>query len=320
MKLGVALPSYANDGMRVPADRLVDYAVRAEARGFSGVWMTEHLVHPPDREYSRLDPLATLATVAGATDSIPLGTCILILPMRDPVLFAKRAATIQHLSGDRLTLGFGIGWVEAEYDAVGVPFRERGPRMTEALDLVGRLFDGDAVTFDGDYYRVEDVTLEPPTRRRPPILLAGGAVERNGERVVPEPVIERIAAIGDGWLAPPRPPGDLAPVWDDIVAGVEAAGRDPDTVRKVALAFTHMVPNVSAREARRRQREAFRGKGDVDRAMETALVGSVGDIREAVGRYADEGYDELILAPRTHDIGEIPRQVELWADHLSSFV
>lgn len=320
MRLGVALPSYANDGMRVPPGRLTGFATRAEELGFDGVWMTEHLLHPPGREYSRLDPLGTLSAVAGATDSVPLGTCILILPMRDPVLFAKRAATLQHLSGDRLTLGLGIGWVEAEYEAVGVPFEERGPRMDEALSLLDRLFAEETVTFDGEFYSVDEFHLEPPTRRRPPILVAGGQIERDGERFVPGPVTERIAEHADGWLAPPRRPDGLADAWAEIADGLDAAGRDPDTAERTVLNFVHMVPNADGEEARRRQRRAFRGKGDVDRAMETGLTGSVGEIRETVGGYADAGYDELILGPRTHDLREVDRQLELWADELSGFL
>jgi alkanesulfonate monooxygenase SsuD/methylene tetrahydromethanopterin reductase-like flavin-dependent oxidoreductase (luciferase family) len=110
MDLGVAPPTFATDGWRLPASRLLRFAERAEALDFAGVWVTEHLRHPPNRNYSRLAPMTTLATVAGATESIPIGTSVLILPLRDPVLVAQRAATLQHLSEERL-LHHADGWL-----------------------------------------------------------------------------------------------------------------------------------------------------------------------------------------------------------------
>lgn len=320
MRLGVSLPSYANDEMRIPAERLTRVAGRAEELGFAGIWITEHLLRPPGRDYSRLDPLTTLATVAGATDSIPIGTSIMILPMRDPVLVAKRVATLQHLAAKRLTLGLGLGWVEAEYDAVGVPFEERGPRFSEGLELLTRLFETDTVTFEGDFYSVENFRLEPPVRQPPSVLVGGGSVERDGERFVPDPVKDRILKYGDGWIAATRHPDALAESWQEIAAYLEANGRDPDQIEKVALNFLHMVPNVDTEAAKRRQRKAFVGKGDVDQSMASSLTGSVADIREMVAQYEAQGYDELILGIRTHDIREIDRQLELWADRLSEWL
>lgn len=105
MKLGVALPSFGSNDCRVTVRQLERYARRAEEYGFEGAWELEHLVRPPIYQISWLDPLTTLATVAGTTETISIGTSILILPMRNPVLVAQRAATIQHLSEGRLTLG-----------------------------------------------------------------------------------------------------------------------------------------------------------------------------------------------------------------------
>jgi len=136
MKIGVSLPSFATEGYRLPPGRIQSYAWEAEERGFAGVWQTEHLLRPPAYKFSRTDPLTTLAIAGGATEEVPIGTSVLLLPLRNPVMVAKRAATIQHITGERLTLGLGLGWAQAEFDAVGVPYEERGPRFTEALDLV----------------------------------------------------------------------------------------------------------------------------------------------------------------------------------------
>lgn len=134
MRLSVSLPGFATDGYRVPPSRLKHFARQAEEFGFGGVWQSDHLLNPPTYSTSFLDPLTTLASIAEVTDRIPLGTCLVILPLRDPVWVAKRAATVQHLSEGRLSLGVGLGYVEDEFEAVGVPISERSPRFTKVLN------------------------------------------------------------------------------------------------------------------------------------------------------------------------------------------
>lgn len=321
MELGVAPPTFATDGWRLPASRLTGLARRAEEHGFAGVWVTEHLRHPPGRNYSRLSPFTTLSTFAGATERIPLGTAILILPLRDPVLAAERAATLQHLSEDRLTLGLGLGWVETEYEAVEIPFRERGPRFTEALALFRRLLTEEEVTFDGAFYSVDGFRLEPDVQRPPRILVGGGGTERDGERYVPEPVKERILRHADGWLAPPRPPASLEADWTEIADHLEDAGRDPTTIDRVGLNWLHLVPDVDADLAREKQRKVFRQErgADPDRtatALTNQLTGSVADVRETIGEYERLGFDQLILGPTTHDPDAADRQLDHWAELL----
>lgn len=323
MDLGVAPPTFATDGWRLPASRLAGFARRAEEYGFAGVWTTEHLRQPPGRHYSRLSPFTTLATLAGETDRIPLGTAIMILPLRDPVLAAERAATLQHLSEDRLTLGLGLGWVEAEYEAVGIPFEERGARFDEALALLRRLLSGEEVTFDGEFYSVEELRLEPAVDRRPRILVGGGGVERDGERHVPDPVAARIARHADGWLAPPRPPDALEADWTEIAAAIEDAGRDPATVDRVCLTWLHLVPGVGSDLAREKQRKVYRQERDADperaeEALSGGLTGSVEDVRRTIGEFARLGFDELVLGPTTHDPDAADRQLDLWAELLGT--
>lgn len=321
MQLGVAPPTFATDGWRLPASRLERFARRAEALGFGGVWVTEHLLHPPDRNYSRLAPLTTLATLAGATESVPIGTSVLILPLRNPVLVAQRAATLQHLSEERLHLGLGLGWVESEFDAVGVPWEERGRRFTEALDLVRQLLSGEETTFHGEFYDVEGLRLEPRVHRPPRILVGGGGVERDGERRVPEAVRERLLHHADGWLAPPRPPSILEADWNEIATHLEREGRDPTTLDRVGLNWLHLVPGVGSEVAREKQRRVFtvqRGADEerVAATMENQLSGSVEDVRGLVEEYERLGFDQLIIGPTTHDPADAERQLGLWDDLL----
>lgn len=321
MQLGVAPPTFATEGWRLPASRLERFVRRAEALDFDGIWVTEHLLHPPNRDYSRLAPFTTIATIAGATESVPIGTSVLILPLRHPVLVAQRAATLQHLSGERLRLGLGLGWVEAEYDAVGVPWGERGRRFSEALELVRRLLTEEETTFDGEFYEVEELRLEPHVPRPPRILVGGGGVERDGERRVPGPVKDRILNHADGWLAPPRQPSVLEEDWEDIAAHLERGGRDPATLDRVALTWLHLVPGVDGEVAREKQRRVFTEQRAADperaaTAMEKQLSGSVEDVRARVAAYERLGFDQLVVGPTTHDPADAERQLDLWADRL----
>lgn len=321
MDLGVAPPTFATDGWRLPASRLTGFARTAERHGFAGVWVTEHLRQPPDRSYSRLSPFTTLAVFAGATERIPLGTAILILPLRNPVLAAERAATLQHLSEERLTLGLGLGWVEAEYAAVGIPFEDRGRRFTEGLNLLRQLLHEDTVTFDGEFYHVENFRLEPTVQRPPRILVGGGGVERDGERTVPTGVKDRIARFADGWLAPPRPPRTVAEDWDEIAAAISANGGDPSLLDRVVLNWLHLVPGVDSETALSKQRRVYRRERSAspdraDSALSNQLTGSVDDVRATIDAYAELGFDQLILGPTTHDPDAANRQLEHWSEYL----
>jgi probable F420-dependent oxidoreductase len=320
MNLGVALPSYGNDGWRFPSNALRRYARRAEETGFSGLWIMEHLTRPPGRSYNRLDPLTTLASIAEATDRIAVGTSVLLLPLRNPVFAAHRAATIQHLSDDRLTLGLGIGWSEDEYAAAGVPFEERGPRFTEGLELVSRLFREDTVTFDGEFYSVEDFRLEPPAPRPPRILVGGGGVERDDERTVPRPVKERILQYADGWVASSRAPDVIEADWTEIADHLEENGRDPATLDRVGLNRAYVVPGVDSELAREKQRRVFGSWSDDEGAMEKYLTGSVDEIRGGITRYRDLGFDELVLDPVTHDPADAEDQLRSYEKHLGDFI
>ncbi|MFB6310137.1 MAG: LLM class flavin-dependent oxidoreductase [Salinirussus sp.] len=317
MRIGVALPSYGNDDWRFPTGALEAYADDAERLGFSGLWVMEHLLQPPGRSYSWLDPLTTLATMVGSTNRVELGTSVLLLPLRKPVLAAHRAASLQHLSDERLTLGLGIGWSEREYAAAEVPFEERGPRFTEAIELFRRLLHEDTVTFDGEFYTVEDVRLEPSTPRPPRILIGGGGIEQNGQRSVPVAVKDRIARHADGWIAGADPPDAVEQDWHDIADHVAAAGEDPATLDRVVLQRAYLVPGADAATACEKQRSVFGRKADPETAMAEYLTGTVADVRQALGAYRDMGVDQVILDPVTPRPPEARDQLQRYATHLT---
>ena len=319
MQLGVGLPSFSSESHALPAHRFERYARTAEEFGFAGAWLIEHLVRPPTYASSLLDPLSTLSYVAGATDSIPIGTSVMLLPLRNPVLVAKRAATIGHLAGRRLTLGLGTGYVEAEFDAVGVPVEERSERYLEGLELLWRLLHEEVVTFDGEFYSVEEFRLEPSLGRPPRILAGGSGHDTDEGRRVYRSVKSRLDH-ADGWIAAPGPVGDVAGDWASFAGYLEAQGRDPDAVEKVALQYIHLVPGEDESAVAREQRNAYRGMvgpaRSAEYAMENWLSGTVEEICGTLAAYEREGFDEVILYPATPDPGSAERQLRRYRDLL----
>jgi probable F420-dependent oxidoreductase len=176
-RFGVFLPSYiwAGDGPE-RARGIKEFARTVERLGFDSLFITDHLL-AAKRFYSVsfLEPLSALAVAAGVTERVRLGTSILIMPLRNPVLLAKELATLQFLSGNRMILGAGVGWNDVEYEAVGVHKSERGKRTDEILDIIVPLLEGETVTYHGSYYSVDDVFIEPIASRRPEIWIGGGS-------------------------------------------------------------------------------------------------------------------------------------------------
>ena len=182
-------------------------AAAAEAGGFATLWAGEHvvLVDRPESRYPYsadgkiavpadadwLDPLLGLSFIAAITSRIELATGILLLPEHNPVLAAKQAATLDVLSGGRLTLGVGIGWSAEEFAALGVPFARRGQRTAEYVAAMRELWAEDAASFSGEFARFEMVRVNPkPVRaRRIPVVVGGNS----------DAALRRAAAFGDGW-------------------------------------------------------------------------------------------------------------------------
>ena len=321
MQLGIGLPSYSSPTHAVPPDRFRRYARLAEESNFAGAWLIEHLGANPNYATSLLDPLTTLAVVAGETETLPVGTSVLLLPLRNPVMLAKRAVTLQHLTSRRLTLGMGTGYVRAEYDAVGVPMEERSSRYLEGIELVRRLFHEEEVTFEGDHFSVEEFRLEPTLGRPPRILAGGGGVDTDDGRRVAASVKERLGH-ADGWIAPPRSTDVLETDWSQFADHLESTGRDPDGLDKVALQYLHLVPGEDGEQARRVQRKVYGGIVGSDRSVDEAtrnwLTGTVDEVRSTLAEYERQGFDEVILHPVTQRPGELDRQLRLYRRFLRS--
>jgi probable F420-dependent oxidoreductase len=207
MRFGLRIPSFALGPRTASLAEMGRYLRRAEALGFEAAVTIDHLLTtPPAYTCTWLEPIALLSALAGVTERIRLGTMVLVLPLRNPVYFAKEWATLDVLSGGRSILGVGVGWAEEEFALMGVPRHERGRRTEEALELIRSLWAGDRVTYEGRILRVRDLTIEPKPIQtpHPPIWIGGGSQPFEkiyGQHVLDvTPVLRRVARYADAWV------------------------------------------------------------------------------------------------------------------------
>jgi len=192
MTAGIHLPQA---GPAASGEALRRAAILAEQVGFADVWVSDHLVVPTGVPYPPsayvFEPLTALTWAAAVTSRVRLGTTVLVLPMRNPLVVAKTVATLDQLSGGRVLLGTAAGWLEAEFDALGVPFAERGPRTDEALEMLRCLWAEDHITAEFPVHgaRFASIRAKPQPVGRVPIWIGGHA----------EVALARAARVGDGW-------------------------------------------------------------------------------------------------------------------------
>src|ERR1041385_2173772 len=175
MQLGIHLP---HAGSQASPELIRRHALRAEDLGLSDVWVSEHIIVPRakfPRSPLFYDPILTLTWVAAVTQRVRLGTSVIVLPMRHPLPLAKELATLHNLSGGRLILGVGVGWLEAEFAALGVPFHERGRRMDEGIAMMRAVWSDDPVTFEAKYVPavIDNMRMQPKPEKPIPIWIGG---------------------------------------------------------------------------------------------------------------------------------------------------
>jgi probable F420-dependent oxidoreductase len=192
MKFGVHLPQ---SGPAASASAIERAAKQAEELGFADVWVSDHVILPKDAAYPPsayiLEPLVALTWAAATTRSVGLGTTVLVLPLRPPVLLAKMLGSLDLMSNGRLTVGAASGWLKPEFEALGVPFEERGARTDEAILLLRRCWEDDPIDFQGERSgaRLVAMRAKPQPGRKIPLWIGGHS----------EPAFQRAVAVGDGW-------------------------------------------------------------------------------------------------------------------------
>ena len=276
MRYGVAIPQ-ANTFGEPGAISAMAHAI--EELGFDSLWVSDHVIVPQGSSYipeNMDEPLATLAFLAAETRHITIGTSVLIVPYRDPVFTAKFLSTVDVLSGGRLVVGVGAGWLVEEFAALSVPFEERGPRTDEYLKVFRNLWETETSTFDGRWKQYTNMRMFPKgsaSRRGTIPIWVGG----NGE-----PSIRRAAELGDGWHPINLSPEQLRDGVARYRERCEAFGRKPGPI-----CLRHMPGGRSAPSGPRQ-----------------LLTGSAEEQAADIRAWAEAGLDELMLSLPARSVNE----------------
>lgn len=280
MKFGI-MHSHIND----PSEA-VDMAVRAEAAGFDSFWTTDFALGPSP------DPLTLLAAASQRTNHILLGTAVMVLPYRHPLLLAKAAATVDALTQGRLILGLGVGSNKREFDAQGIDIHERGKMADEKLMLLRRLLSGENVSHKGDYHQFQEVDVGPVSAQRPHPPIWTGPLWKNG---LVESTMVRAGRMADGFVPTLVPASEYKAVREKVRTYARGAKRDPDSIEFGTVLWfcldddrEHAWQTLEAEANRRRSHtRAVRGEANVS--------GRAEDCAEAIQEYVDAGVTHFVM-------------------------
>lgn len=319
MKLGLALPHYDTSLAGAPAsfEGVKRVAQRAEASGFDSVWVSDHLFLDWGRyggsseRQGALECFTTMSALSAVTERVRIGSLALCNDLRSPALVAKMAASLDCLADGRVSLALGAGWYEPEYRAAGIDFDPPGTRIRrlgEAVTIIRRLLDGEELTFKGRYYTLDGALCRPrPVQEpRPPVLVGGKG----------DMLLDVAARAADGWnyswIGSFETYRERAQQADQACAG---ADRDPATLSRSAGVY--LLAGRDDRDVARRFERllertpagvlaAPKGGGSVslEEFRRSHVVGTVGEVVEQLGRLADIGVDEIVVA-----LGALPFQL-----------
>jgi alkanesulfonate monooxygenase SsuD/methylene tetrahydromethanopterin reductase-like flavin-dependent oxidoreductase (luciferase family) len=265
---------------------VVEWARRAEARGFSSLGTIDRIVYPS------YDSLTALAVAAGATSRIRLFPDILLTPVYPPVWLAKAAASLDALSGGRLTLGLGVGGRPDDFAAMDRPFERRGKLMDETLDLLHRAWAGESVT--GDEHSVGP---EPAAGNRIPVLIGGAS----------DAAVRRTVAYGEGWTAGGASPEQVGPMIAKVRQAWREAGREGEP-RISALTYFGLGDAEVSKASLRRY---YGFLGDWADNIANSALRTPNTVRAAARAFADVGVTELVFDPTIPSVEEVDRLADV---------
>ena len=295
MHVGLAIKNFVGPAETPDVDGLIAYAERAEALGFESLWAWDHVILGVEPAFPILDAVGILTALAARTTRIKLGTGVLVLPLRNPTVAAKAIGTLDVISKGRLILGVAAGWYAREFDAVGVPFKQRGKLFERNLEILTRLWTEERVTLQRDEFNLREAVMRPrPAQQpRPPILI-GGYVDA---------VLKRAATVGDGWLTYFYTPESFQRSWSKVLAFAREAGRDPKTLSSTNQLAIYVGRSRAATEEP--MRKWLQTEWDVaawsESTIEHAIRGDVKECVEQLRAHVAAGVDRIILIPYRYE-------------------
>lgn len=290
-RVDILIPTTYPDGLPQTAD-LGGFFRAAEELGFGGLWVIDRLLH----QTAVLDGFTTLTWAAAHTSRVRLGTAVLLMPFRNPALLARQIATVDALSGGRVTLGISLGGRENEHATVRATYRQRARRLEEGIEVLRLLFGGEGVSFDGRFYQLADATISPRPAQGAGLPIWLGANSESG--------LERTGRLADGWVAGGGgSPEQFAANWQKVRAAAQAAGRSPDAMHNGKLFYVWIDDDVeqAQRQVERFVRAYYGPRYDIN----NAVFGPAEACAERLRGYATAGCETLILGPAGLDRGQL---------------
>ncbi|MBI4337963.1 MAG: TIGR03619 family F420-dependent LLM class oxidoreductase [Chloroflexi bacterium] len=286
MEFGVCIPHY---GVPIDAEGLRRFAARVEELGYDSIWVTDHIIVPQglDIVYKErmLEPFAVLAHVAALTRRVKLGTSVIILGYRNPIVVAKMLATVDVLSGGRLIFGAAAGWMEGEFAALGVPFEQRGKLANEYLQVIRHLWTQPTAPFQGEYVHFSDVVFSPePVQKPSPPIWVGGRSRR---------AVRRAVDYGDGWHPTQMGPDELA--------------KEAAYMREYSTSKGRPKPPLLSLRGRPRFTDGAAG------AERRPLSGTPQQIAQDLAVYQKAGLEYLVMDTGARSLEEALRTIERFA-------
>jgi probable F420-dependent oxidoreductase len=268
MQFGIALPNFSRLGTR---EAVVEIARAAEELGYDALWTTDHVMMAKgqDDPYGHiLEAMTTLTYVAALTERVRLGVSVIVLPMREPVLFAKQVATLDTLSGGRVIMGVGAGWNEREFGFLGANFEDRGKRYDEYIRVLRELWTSPEPRFEGQYVKFSDVLFSPrsPQSGGPKIVIGGGSGA----------ALRRSATLADGWHATGLTPEKFAEGAGRVRE--LAGGRQVELQVRLHTRVGEVLPDVHSAAG----------------AVQKTLSGSVEEVVADIEAYKAAGLTHLV--------------------------
>lgn len=299
VRFGLAIRNFVGPGETPDVDGLLEYAERAEVLGFESLWAWDHILLGVKPSFPVLDSLTILTAIAARTRRIKLGTGVMVLPLRNPVVAAKVLASLDQISGGRLILGAASGWYAREFDAVGVPFKDRGRIFERNLELLLRLWTEDFVTAQSDELNLRDAVLLPkPVQQPHPPVLIGGYIDR---------VLRRAARMGDGWLTYFYTAEGFQRSWNKVLQFAREYGRDLNTL--TATNQLAILVGSSREKTAESMRHWLSTEWDIakwsDSTIEHAICGSPEECAEQLRAHIDAGVHRLILIPYRYEKDQV---------------
>jgi probable F420-dependent oxidoreductase len=296
---GIAARNFTTYPEMPDGKALVEYGVKMEEMGFDSLWVWDHILLGVEPSFPVFDSLTLLTAIAARTKKIKLSTGVLVLPLRNPVVLAKQLSSIDQLSDGRLLMAFAAGWYRREFDAVGVPFEQRGKIMDENLEILKRFWTEDMVKGEWPHHKIPAGVMypKPAQKPRPPVLI-GGYVDV---------VLKRAAVAGDGWLTYFYRPESFAKSWEKVRNFAKEAGKDPDTLMNGAQLPIMIGKSRAAVES---QMMEWLGKewdyaAWSDSTKDSAIIGTVDECVAQLKEHLAAGVQKLIFVPYKYDMSQI---------------